>query len=1450
MVSMKLLKKYSFFLLFIQILYANEVGVPFIPLGHSKTINIIDANKTILISGSEDSSIKVWDLKRKKLIKTFDKHKVGIKYVKLIYGTNFVLSIDKSSKLYLWDIRTMNVFKEHTVPMKYYTSIALIPNTAALFITDMEKTILFNVTDTKEHNLTYRLPEYTNMSNFALTVKKHKKVLLNIYKQKLALYNLESNYNKSLELSIPYAAELSRVALSPNLRYIAASFKDKQLHIYSAKDGKTILTIETNYDSDFNTLIFTPSSDYIALVDRYTVTIWNVNTSKKVYSLSHDEQIAVNTFTFIDDENYVIGSNTGEIKYINLKEKKEIGFSTYTGMISKVAFSSDGKKIYASNNQNHVTDIRPRKYYSILNYKTKEESKLFHNKHEGIVTASKLSSNYFVTAHFNGSIGIWDINRKIKLKEKKLYKKSIQYLDISKNEKMLAVSTNLGKINILDLTSLKELFTFDNNQEFSQGLRFSPDGRYLLYVSSYNFKVWTTSDWELKLDEKIAIHTSPDIRFKDNYKLVLLDNAKSIVQYDIDTQEKIVLYDIKKFLQERKLWSEYDYIKYYTFSHNANQMLLSIKGETFIVDIKLKQGIKIKTPFKTDEYMSKVFHFNFDNSLIGCVDNSTLHLWDTKTGKKKYSYKLYSFKPSSVEIFSSKPYGDIEVSFSLDKHLIASTTAKTHFPSFTSDAINVWDVKESKVIQNLNATHYTTKINDFTLDGNKTLYSASTELTLMDASANTIEKGKYQKLSKEIMLKGYGYSQIKKVASLSDRYMVMLDAKIVLIDKKDLKIVKTIKPLSGKFTSAIISSDDKEIITTSYDINKGIVGDYNDSLVVYDSESGNIIFKTSSFGANVIAYSQDKKLFAIGTYPRPIIINIDKNSSVLLKEHDNIISSIEICKESSLIATGGYDNKVRLFNSNTGELIYTFEGHGGAINSIAFHPSKPFLISGSSDGTVKYWDIERKKLIATFISFEDKWITLTPEGFFNASSDAAQKLNILYDDMTIGSMRNMFDTFFRPDLVKLKLRGEDISLYTKNINLMSIIENKPPCININKTNNYTDKEKVTISFRVKEDNGGGVGLIRIYQEGKLIQTIGEGKIAKSRKTANVDIVLDQEKLDKTMKLTQSKYIAEQKKEEEKIRLSLFSKSARGILPIEETIAKVQPKTTTNKEGTYDLEIELKSGKNEISIEAFNKTNTVTSYRENITINANIPKQKPKLYAIVAGVNEFEFKNKELKLKYSENDAKDIREVAEEKMKTVFDDVEVIYLAGKEVTKVNILKAAQTISKKAKLDDTVFFYISTHGRAVRGKLYLVPYNNKLGKNWIDFEQTFQAVQSIKALNQIFIIDACESGKANDIVSSVYDSRASVLAKSSGVHMLLATTKGTSAFEHPDKNIKNGVFTYRILEALKNKTIDTNKDNFISILELSKKLKEPVNNADYQYPVIRNVGKDVELERVVE
>lgn len=527
-----------------------------------------------------------------------------------------------------------------------------------------------------------------------------------------------------------------------------------------------------------------------------------------------------------------------------------------------------------------------------------------------------------------------------------------------------------------------------------------------------------------------------------------------------------------------------------------------------------------------------------------------------------------------------------------------------------------------------------------------------------------------------------------------------------------------------------------------------------------------------------------------------------------------------------------------------GKEIASLIGHTGQVWSIAVDGDR--LVSGSDDQTIKIWDLRKVgvqediyPMLNLFISKTNDYIVWTNEGYFTASEDGMQylyfHLNLdANNEAKVIPMKKLYDNFFRPDLIQLKLSGDEEAYKkaTQDLDFKSALQNPPPTVSFNQTDKITDKEKITLSFNI-QDEDGGIGLIRVYQEGKLIQTIGDGKV--NKQSANMNTLLEQERLDKDVKVKQKTYIAS------------LSKSIEGNLTIAETIAPVQPSTTTNEAGTYTIDLDLIAGDNKISIEAFNKTNTVTSYRETITINAGIPIRQPKLYAIVAGVNEFEAPNVH-NLKYSKNDAKDIKEITEQQMNKLYKNVEVTYLEGQDLTKANILKAAQEIAKKAKLEDTIVFYISTHGRAVGGKLYLVPYNNKNVKNWIDFEQIFKSIQSIKALNQVFVIDTCESGKANDIVSSVYDSRASVLAKSSGVHMLLATTKGTFAFEHTDPTIHNGVFTYKILQALRNKTTDTNKDKTISILELSKKLKEPTNNADYQYPVIRNVGSDVGLVNV--
>jgi platelet-activating factor acetylhydrolase IB subunit alpha len=70
----------------------------------------------------------------------------------------------------------------------------------------------------------------------------------------------------------------------------------------------------------------------------------------------------------------------------------------------------------------------------------------------------------------------------------------------------------------------------------------------------------------------------------------------------------------------------------------------------------------------------------------------------------------------------------------------------------------------------------------------------------------------------------------------------------------------------------------------------------------------------------------------------------------------------------AFILTGGRDKLIKLFLSQTGELLHTFTGHDNWVRSLSLHPSGKYLYSCSDDKTIRVWDLnfgkEKKKVDA------------------------------------------------------------------------------------------------------------------------------------------------------------------------------------------------------------------------------------------------------------------------------------------------------------------------------------------------------------------------------------------------------------------------------------------------------------------------------------------------------
>lgn len=75
--------------------------------------------------------------------------------------------------------------------------------------------------------------------------------------------------------------------------------------------------------------------------------------------------------------------------------------------------------------------------------------------------------------------------------------------------------------------------------------------------------------------------------------------------------------------------------------------------------------------------------------------------------------------------------------------------------------------------------------------------------------------------------------------------------------------------------------------------------------------------------------------------------------------HANNMTCVSYSVDGELIATGGEDGKVKLWNVLSGFCFITFSEHTNPITGLLFSKNKKIVVSASLDGTVRAYDINR-----------------------------------------------------------------------------------------------------------------------------------------------------------------------------------------------------------------------------------------------------------------------------------------------------------------------------------------------------------------------------------------------------------------------------------------------------------------------------------------------------------
>jgi len=108
------------------------------------------------------------------------------------------------------------------------------------------------------------------------------------------------------------------------------------------------------------------------------------------------------------------------------------------------------------------------------------------------------------------------------------------------------------------------------------------------------------------------------------------------------------------------------------------------------------------------------------------------------------------------------------------------------------------------------------------------------------------------------------------------------------------------------------------------------------------------------------AYSVDGKLIATGGMNNKIVIwdNETGTKRIELSGLRDFPIAVEFSKSGKILYSAGKDNKISIWDVNTGEKLNVLKGHKGTVRSISISPDDKFLVSGSDDNKIIKWNLQ------------------------------------------------------------------------------------------------------------------------------------------------------------------------------------------------------------------------------------------------------------------------------------------------------------------------------------------------------------------------------------------------------------------------------------------------------------------------------------------------------------
>ncbi|MGA9773121.1 MAG: caspase family protein [Blastocatellia bacterium] len=1082
----------------------------------------------------------------------------------------------------------------------------------------------------------------------------------------------------------------------------------------------------------------------------------------------------------------------------------------HSGTVTSVAFSPNGQ--YALTGGGDKTAC-------LWEVKTGREIRRFEGHTMTINSVAFTPEGKYILTGGDGSVRMWDIETGREVRRFNGHAGFVFSIKLSRDGKRLLTASGDGSARLWEVETGDEIRSFGRHLGFVSSAVFSPDEKNILTVS-----LGTT----LRL---LQIETGKEIgRFESQSGQIYLAafslDGRSILT--AGESSVVQLRDIGTLRERRQFIGHTGPIRSLTFSRDGKQLLTgSSDGTVRLWDFAIGKEIG---RFETGSEGATAAAFSPDERLllIG-TKNIGAQLRDVATGNEVARLTGYASNISAV-------------TFSPDGRYILSAGIEGN-----SSSLRLWDVETGKEARLLEGFAGLISTISFSRDGKYGLATGS-EVRLWEtetgkevnrflvtgdwvALAEISPDGKYilavTANGKEILWETSTGKEVKRFGDIGifafspdGKYVLTRSGyggKALLRNSETGEAIRQFDQDALYVASAAFSSDGKYILT----------GNIEGVAQLWEVETGKRIrnFTGTPQMVSSVAFSKDGKYaFTSGDATAGRLWDVETGKE--LRWFEGIASefwSVEFSPNGKYLITFGRDSITRIWNVETGQPDERFVSPQTSRWGLALSHDTRYMLTGGTDSTTRLWNTSEGNELCRFISFRDNnWAVVTPEGRFDASNlDDIKGLQwIMPDDrMKLLPIEIFMRDYYEPRLLPRILSGESF----KPIQSIATLNRVQPKITITAISpQKDDPDLVSVDVRVSKASSEfkkgdktitretSVYDLRLFRDSQLVAELPEVNASASTVVKSIDVTPEE--------------IRKAWREQSRVRLE-----ANGEQVI--TFANIRlPRRADVKQV-------------EFSAYAFNE-DRVKSQTDKKTFA--LPKDraplKGRVYLLTVGVNAYE--NRAWNLQFAANDALLAHKVLSEGLKQSGEFADVVNIAlisdsqpaegGKPATKANVKAALEQIASRARPEDVVMIYYSSHGYAdYRGNYYFFPADTGPGEgkeitpellsHCISSDELSAWLQDIDAGEIALIVDACQSagtvkGEAGEeFKPGPMGSRGlGQLAYDKRMRILAASQADDFAFEIAA--LQHGLLTYALMkDGIEGRKADFNRDGQVTLSE---------------------------------